>query len=192
MTGPLTHITRHGANVNGGDQEMIDRVAAGSQSAFDDLYRRHSDTVGRYAWGLARSRDAAQELVQDTFVTLWRNAATISLTGDSAIPWLLVTCRNHALNAGRAEARHQRIVQIITRQRITSTVPDDPTVSMRWIDDAIRRLPEHEALVVHLCLVEGYSYKQAAAELRLSESAVAKRLERARTKLREDLADERA
>lgn len=175
-----------------GDQETIDRVAAGSAAAFDELYARHSDTVGRYAWGLAPSREVAQELVQDTFVTLWKKAGSLCLTGDSALPWLLVTCRNHAMNAGRADARHVRILHAFNRQHTSSSVPDDPAGTMRWIYDAIQRLPEHEVLVIHLCLIEGRSYKQAAAELRVSESAVAKRLERARTKLRKDLANEGA
>lgn len=177
--------------MSGGDQKAIDRVAAGSTVAFDDLYARHCDTVARYAWGLAGSREAAQELVQDTFVTLWKNAGAIALTGDSAIPWLLVTCRNHALNAGCSEARHLRILTAVRRQA-SATAPDDPVITMRWIQEAIERLPEHEALVIHLCLIEGHSYKQAGIELRVSESAVAKRLQRARTKLREDLAHEGA
>jgi RNA polymerase sigma factor (sigma-70 family) len=178
--------------VSDGDQAVIDRVAAGSTAAFDDLYRRHSDTVGRYAWGLTETREAAQELLQDTFVTLWRNAASVALTTDSAIPWLLVTCRNHARNAGRSDARNVRLVNAVRRQRPAHAETDDPAITMRWIQDAIDRLPEHEASVVHLCLVDGYSYKQAGAELRVSESAVAKRLERARTKLRKDLANEDA
>jgi RNA polymerase sigma factor (sigma-70 family) len=178
--------------MTGGDQEVIDRVARGSSAAFDELYRRHCDTVGRYAWGLASSRDAAQELVQDTFVTLWRSAASVSLTGDSAVPWLLVTCRNHSLNAGRAHVRYMRLLQTIRRRHMVLPEFDDPSTTLRWIQDAIDRLPEHEALVVHLCLVEGRSYKQAGAELQVSESAVAKRLERARSKLRKDLANEDA
>lgn len=170
---------------------MIDRVAAGSTAAFDDLYARHCDAVGRYAWGVAGSREAAQELVQDTFVTLWKNAGSVSLIGESAIGWLLVTCRNHAMNAGRSEARHLRILHAMKRHN-AATPPEDPAITMRWVQDAIERLPEHESLVVHLCLIEGRSYRQAGAELRVSESAVAKRLQRARTKLRKDLANEGA
>jgi len=175
------------------DQELIARVAEGSGEAFDSLYFAHITVVGRYAWGVSSSRESAQELVQDTFLTLWRNASRVRLVTDSALPWLLVTCRNLSLNLRRAEARHSRIVSALEKAMHSRHVIDDaPEESMRWIQEAIDRLPSHEALVVHLCLVEGHTYKNAAAALDLSDVAIAKRLERARTKLRKDLANEDA
>lgn len=48
------------------DRQLVDRVATGSVASFDVLYERHAPAVARYAWGLASSRETAQELVQDT------------------------------------------------------------------------------------------------------------------------------
>ncbi len=176
-----------------GDSELIALVAAGSTEAFDLLYSTHVATVGRYAWGVSSSRQSAQELVQDTFLTLWHNAGRITLMTDSALPWLLATCKNHSRNLGRAESRHSRLISTLTqRRRLAESMAEEPDAPMRWIHDAIDRLPRHEAMVVHLCLVEDMTYKDAAAVLGLSDAAVAKRLQRARTKLRKDLANEDA
>ena len=58
------------------------------------------------------------------------------------------------------------------------------------IERAFARLPEVDAQVARLCLVEDLTYAQAAARLGLTESAVRNRLSRARVRLRRDLAAE--
>lgn len=53
-----------------------------------------------------------------------------------------------------------------------------------WVRQAVSRLGGMDQRIVHLCLVEGYSYAEAADHLGLTTSAVAKRVERVRVTLR--------
>ncbi|WP_372435512.1 hypothetical protein [Subtercola frigoramans] len=48
-----------------------------------------------------------EELVQDTFFTVWLKSSTIILPNTSLLPWLLVTCRNHGLNLRRRHDKHR-------------------------------------------------------------------------------------
>lgn len=172
------------------DRQLIDRVATGSVASFDVLYERHAAAVARYAWGLASSRESAQELVQDTFVTLWRNAGAIELVGQTVLPWLLVTCRFHAANSRRAESRVTRMVQrLASHESLNAGRPPDE--SARWVLEAIDALPAIDREVCLLCLVHGLTYREAGEALNLSESAVGKRLERSRITLRRDHANHR-
>jgi RNA polymerase sigma-70 factor (ECF subfamily) len=173
-----------------GDRELVYRVAQGSVASFDLLYERHAPAVTRYAWGLASSRESAQELVQDTFVTLWRNAGAIELVGQTVLPWLLVTCRFHAANSRRAESRVTRMVRRLASHESLNagSSSEDGT---RWVLEAIDALPAIDREVCLLCLVHGLTYREAGEALNLSESAVGKRLERSRITLRRDHANNR-
>ena len=83
------------------DVELIARSIARDERAFGDLFDRHSTAVYRFAYSLTHDDTEAQELVQETFVTAWKKLADIRLAGDSMLPWLIVTTRNHALNLRR-------------------------------------------------------------------------------------------
>ncbi|GGI36770.1 hypothetical protein GCM10010988_10610 [Cnuibacter physcomitrellae] len=87
------------------DGELLRQIAAGSQSGMRALVEKHSRTLIRYAWALVESPSDVDDVVQDTFVTAWRGADRIALSGESALPWLLVTCRNHAANLARSRSR---------------------------------------------------------------------------------------
>jgi RNA polymerase sigma factor (sigma-70 family) len=88
-----------------GDDELVRRTVGGDQRALSALFDRHAATVTRYAWALAATRMDVEEIVQDTFVTLWKKVDQIDLPEDSLLPWLLVVCRNHAANLRRKQAR---------------------------------------------------------------------------------------
>src|SRR3954452_1188421 len=83
-------------------------ISRGDEQAFGTLYDRYSPAVARFAWSLSPGMDEAAEIVQETFLTAWRKSSKIRLVGESALPWLLTTCRNHARNQARAEQRWQR------------------------------------------------------------------------------------
>lgn len=77
------------------DARLIRRIAQGDHCALSELFDRHSRPITRYAWALAESRADTEELAQDTFVTIWRGAGRLPVE-TSALPSLLVTCRDHS------------------------------------------------------------------------------------------------
>ena len=130
--------------------------------------------------------DAAQELVQETFLTAWRRSRSIRLVDGSALPWLLTTCRNHARNGARKERKWRDLLELreesIAADRSAGEAADD----LRWALEAVDGLPDGERLVCQLCLLDGLTYREAAERLGVSEAAVGKRLQRARARLREE------
>ncbi len=130
----------------------------------------------RYAWAVVESRPDVEEAVQDTFLTLWQRAVTLELPADTMLPWLLVVCRNHALNTGRKQAR-RRGVELPEEL----PAPDDHAEAaerLRWVRDAIAALPETDRRICELCLLDGHSYAEAAEMLGLSVGAVTQRVAR--------------
>jgi RNA polymerase sigma factor (sigma-70 family) len=165
------------------DRELMGRVREEDARAFGELFDRHSVAVFRYAWGFVRQDADAQELLQDTFVTAWDRRNHLRLVGDSVLPWLLVTCRNHARNLRRRSS-----YRLALPLREGDFARNDPP-ELRWVRDAIDSLGEADRRVCELCLIDGLSYREAARELGLTPAAVGKRLERARARLRKVVLD---
>jgi len=170
------------------DVDLIRRALARDDRAFGELFDRHSTAVYRYAYSLTHDLVETQELVQETFVTAWRRLADLRLAGDSLLPWLIATCRNHALNLQRSRARTDVLPldERVAARGATALVleREEHAAELAWVLDAIQRLGEPDRSIVELCLYEGRSYKEAALALGLSVSAVSKRVERSRERLR--------
>ncbi len=172
----------------GTDAELLERLANGDQRALAVVFDRHAAAVTRYAWAIASSRMDVEEIVQDTFLTMWRKAADIMIAERSLLPWLLVTCRNFGLNAARRAAR-DRTEQLDEDARRTDAVREHRDAEatredLRWVLDEIERLEPVDRQVCELCLVDGLSYAEAAAQLDLSVGAVKQRVLRSRARLR--------
>jgi RNA polymerase sigma factor (sigma-70 family) len=180
------------ARVEGSDAELLARTGSGAQAAFGEVVRRHSGPLYAVAYRRLESSADAEEIVQDAFVLLWRKRARVHLVGDSALPWLIVTVKHLAANRSRARMRrdvHEREAQVAAATSI------DPDTERGEAADLLRRafaaLPEKDAAVARLCLVEDVTYAEAAARLGMTEGAVRNRLSRARARLRRDLEDGR-
>lgn len=164
------------------DTELLTRAATGDSVAFDVLYRRHSSAVARYAWTWCSTEAEMQDIVQETFITAWKKADSIHLASKSALPWLLVTCRHHAANHTRKVVRRREVPLDGAAEH--SNRPNPATERLAWVMETINTLDELDQRLCQLCLVEGYSYKEAARELGRSVAWVGKRLQRARVQLR--------
>lgn len=170
------------------DVDLVRRALARDDRAFGDLFDRHSIAVYRFAYAQTHDVVAAQELVQETFVTAWKRLAEIRIVDQSILPWLIVTCRYHAQNLRRSLARYDVLPldEHIASHGTTGIERDHlaHVEEVEWVFEAINDLSEADRRVVELCLYEGRSYKEAALELGISVSNVSKRVERSRARLR--------
>lgn len=169
------------------DSDLIRRSIRHDHEAFAELFDRHAQPLFRYAFGLIRNADDAQDLVQDTFMTAWKRLADIHLVSDSMLPWLIVACRNHAANLRRSKA-----VRATVPFEEARDVPVDPGTldrmqhveELAWVIEAVEALGETDRRIVELCLYEGRDYHEAASILGLSVGVLTKRIHRTRSRLR--------
>lgn len=163
------------------DAELLSAASRGDRGAFAALYARHASAVYRYAWGLTRTDLDAEDVTQEVFVIAWRRLRRIRIVQSSSLPWLLVTTRNVSRNLLRA--RRETVVldeSLLPGDRLRQERVEE----LSWVRTEIGRLGGTDQRIIQLCLVEGYGYGEAAAHLGLSAGAVAKRVERARVRLR--------
>ena len=86
------------------DSTLMTRIADGDVAAFDELYRRHHRRVLLQARKLCASRELAEEVAQEAFLSLWRGAHAYRAASGSVGAWLSSMVRNRAIDAWRRAA----------------------------------------------------------------------------------------
>ncbi|MGH9396424.1 MAG: sigma-70 family RNA polymerase sigma factor [Terriglobia bacterium] len=88
----------HYEETRAADLDLIRRVAQGDEAALSMLYDRYAGVVYSVANRVLRDTGAAEEVLQDIFYQLWRNAASYDAARGGLGGWLLVSARNRAID----------------------------------------------------------------------------------------------
>ncbi len=173
-----------------GDAELAARVGAGDQVALEALYRRHVRRVWRYGWYRTHSREAAADIVQETFLRVAASAGGFEGRSSFAT-WLFAVARSVAVKQARSERPSCSAID----PNILRLIPADGGADGPEHEDtrqAVRRavvnLPAAQRDAVVLCELSGLRIREAAEVLGWGESRVKVTLFRARRRLRDDLA----
>jgi RNA polymerase sigma-70 factor (ECF subfamily) len=100
-------IPKYGDGVSS-DATLVDRLLHKDVGAFEELYDRHSRIVYALVVRILQQAPTAEEVVQDVFLQLWRNAAQYQAARGPFVPWLLTLARNRALDHLRLKSEKQR------------------------------------------------------------------------------------
>ncbi|MBO9521456.1 MAG: RNA polymerase sigma factor [Nocardioidaceae bacterium] len=170
------------------DAELVAQVAAGSSAALETLYRRHA------AWLTVRlSRRCADpalvdEVLQDTFVSVWRGAGSYRGTGDPGA-WIWGIAVRRLVDAFR---RRPPVAAPIleTDLDLVESAEDRVLVGVEHGDlaGALDRLSPELRAVVQATVLDGLTTREAAQLLGLRPGTVKTRMMRARQVLRKELA----
>jgi RNA polymerase sigma-70 factor, ECF subfamily len=182
------------------DAEVMLRVKAGDQSAFDYLVQKYRRPLVSFMYRMARNTAAAEDLAQEVFLRVYRSRQTYEASAKFTT-WLYRIATNLAVNHAR-DTRHERpevTVSLDEPDEETGTTPDvaDGTITaeealvrrerMAAIRSKVELLPERQKLAVIMHKYQQMDYKQIAEVLKLSESATKSLLFRAYETLREQL-----
>lgn len=157
------------------------------QHRFTDLMTEHGRAVLGYLARRTVPVDDAADLMAEVFVVAWRRLDVVPADGSEARAWLLGVARGLLNNHRRGSLRRNRLADKVRDQLMTSrTQPGSSTTSA--IHDALARLSSEDREVLTLVAWDGLSPAQAAQIMGLSATTARKRLERARARLRTQLA----
>jgi RNA polymerase sigma-70 factor, ECF subfamily len=186
------------------DEELVARARGKDFAAFEQLLDRYEDKIFRLAYRFVRNETEAKEILQDTFLSLWRKLDTFK--GDAQFSsWLYRVTSNAALMRLRSQRRHPEVSTeelepgfLDTRAASYGDLPplgenwarrpDDELQSeelRRQLQRAIEALPEIYRTVFLVRDVDGFSTEETAQALGISVPTVKTRLHRARIALRE-------
>jgi len=159
-------------------------AVAGEGEAFGRVFDRHHDRVLRHSRRLVAQSADVDDVVAITFLEAWRNRARVRLVNDSVLPWLLVTATNVASNTNRGVRRYRALLAGLPAASIHVDPIDHETSDAL---NALARLSLADRRVVVLCVLEGYSEREAASALGVPPGTVKSRLSRAKGRIRAQL-----
>ncbi|TKC03909.1 RNA polymerase sigma factor [Pedobacter frigoris] len=160
---------------NYSEKQLLGLLIEGDANALSDLYYLHVKQLKYFVQRTAKSATLTEDVVHDTFIKVWENRDKIDCEQPFK-PYLYTIARRHLLNLLK-RARHEVNIleeikkSVVTEENSTELLIDYTESSSIFIE-AISQLPEQRKEVFIRCRIQGLTYKQAAAELGISESTV--------------------
>jgi RNA polymerase sigma-70 factor (ECF subfamily) len=143
----------------------------------------HLPVLYRAARAWSRSREEAEDLVQETYARVF--ARPRLLRGEGEVGYLLRALRNTLVSQRRAESRRPRTAPLLDEVGVGARSGDDPAdaAEIRQVYAAIHALPEEFRDALVAVDIVGLSYREAARALGVPEGTVTSRLFRARDRV---------
>jgi RNA polymerase sigma-70 factor (ECF subfamily) len=174
------------------ERALCEALRRGDRSAFDRVYARYGERLHRFLFRLARRRDLADDLYQETWMALARSASTLREDTDLAA-WLFTVARNEYRSHQRwAILDVSRLVALPDGDLVSAEpgpeLATEASAAAARLERALADLPTVHREVLLLVAIEGLSQEQVAEILHTSYEAVRQRLSRARAALASRLA----
>lgn len=181
-----------------GDAILLERWRGGDIGGFHALMTRYERPVFRVIWKVVRNDEDARDLMQETFVRLWKNADKLR-EGTQLHPWLFRTASNLAIDHLRKYKPGREVSMVTQRDDGDETTIEpaaqnaDPRLRARRkeieaaIHAAVAELPRRQRIAMTLRSIEELSLKEIADILECEERTVGTTLFAARKKLIEKL-----
>ena len=156
------------------DEELVRLVAQGDSDALAQLFKRYAGAVYSLAYRMLNDREGAEELLNEAFVRVWRQAPSYDVRRGKFSTWLMSVTRNLSID----ELRSRRA----RPQRSDPLTPDDPDLDpvdervdverdvwqaeqRRLIRQALRELPAAQRQALELAYFEGLTQSEIAQRL---------------------------
>lgn len=170
---------------------LVEWIESGDLAALDLLVERYAAPLTVYLERIVGDHAAAEDLVHDTFVRVYERPEGLRELG-SLTAWLYRIARNLALDRVRKRTRRDRLRRLWGARCAAPPSPSrrlEEAEAAAALEDALAALPETFRSVYLLREVDELSYEQIARVLGCGEKTVSSRLNRARARLRDALAD---
>jgi RNA polymerase sigma-70 factor, ECF subfamily len=185
---------QHPAQASGLDSRTISRAKLGDIDAFTAIVEAYHARCIRFARAMLRNPDDAEDMVQETFVRLYRALPRYE-ERQRFEAWLFQILGNCCRTANTAFQRQAS--RTTTDDEAVERVPslDDPTAQFdsEW-SDAVRRalaeVPDYNREIFLLHYIEGFSYEEVERMTGIKQSALKMRVKRASDVLRARLSEE--
>jgi RNA polymerase sigma-70 factor (ECF subfamily) len=170
------------------DEALIARTARGDREAFAQLFGAYAGKVKGYLVRLGAPPAAAEDLMQDAMVSVWRRAASFDATKAKASTWIFVIARNAWIDKLRRERTELAYRQtVLVSEESEDEAPDEAAMRGQTEDQvaaALATLSDEQRQVVQLSFFEDRPHSEIAAHLSLPLGTVKSRLRLALIKLR--------
>ena len=156
-------------------KDDIHQLIAGDETAFTLVYNVYSEKVYRLAYKFLKDREQSEEIVQETFITLWTSREKLDPEGNM---WLYLYVISKRLSINSLKVIHKsndRLKQLIRETLLEHNDTEEDIIAGDleiFTEKLIEKLPRQQQLVFKMSRDNGLSYKEIASELHISPNTV--------------------
>lgn len=172
------------------DEDLMALVREGDSAAFEVIYDRHGGVAYSLAYRMCGRKQAAEDVVQEAFLSAWRRSASYDFTRGSLRTWLLGIVHHRAVDALRRTGNdaRRRVDIPVEEMDFDAEISVDAEVIERdravMIRDAMSELPPEQSKVIELAYFGGFTHTEIADMLGVPIGTVKGRMRLGLTKLR--------
>lgn len=180
------------------DLRLLRQIAAGDQQAVAALYQQRGTLLYSLLLRMLGDKMEAQEVMQDTFVRIWRRAASYDPARSAPLAWMILIARGLAVD--RLRSRRRRQANFATLEAEIASLEMETGNSLRQIERdelsgvctaALERLPEAQAHALQLAFLRGWTHEEIASAQNEPLGTIKARIRRGLQALRQTLKDYR-
>jgi RNA polymerase sigma-70 factor (ECF subfamily) len=171
--------------------DLLQRIAERSDpAAFRELYEAYGPRVKAYMMRKGADAGTAEDLAQETLLTVWRKAALYAGDRGSMTTWVFAIARNLRIDRLRREVPWQELPEERMAEASGEPLPDEAVAEkerQERVQTALSQLPPDQREVVTLAYLEGLSHSEIAERLGVPLGTVKSRMRIAYQKIRQAL-----
>ena len=169
------------------EHDLVALLRQQDKQAFSDLYDRYSNTLHGVIYQIVRrDEEAASDVLQESFLKIWKNVASYDSSKGTLFTWMLNICRNSAIDALRSKQfRHQGLMTPIDDKTEVGDFENNATkIDHIGVRDVVHELRDDHQKLIDLIYFNGFTQEEAAEELKIPLGTVKSRVRTALQTLR--------
>jgi RNA polymerase sigma-70 factor (ECF subfamily) len=178
------------------DEELMPRIGEKDPDAFEVFYDRHGGVAYSLAYRIVGERGAAEDVVQEAFISIWRSGARYDRARGSVRSWMLGIVRNRAIDFLRSKAGRAPKLDFdddaVLEHRPAAELTDAEALRRETTHElrgALGELPGEQSKVIELAYFGGFSHSEIATMLEVPLGTVKGRMRLGLEKIRGELAE---
>ena len=144
------------------DLALVTAIRSGDQSAMAALYDRYSSIVYSVALRVLQDTGAAEDVLQDVFVQLWRKSGAFDASRGNMAAWLAVIARHRAIDALRRRRPENDIEDFVVAVEPDLASAADRSRSMDTVRGALQTMPAPQRAALEMAYFEGLTHSEIA------------------------------
>lgn len=169
------------------EQDLVTQLKTNDRIAFEYLYDHYSAALYGVILKIVKDEEKAADVLQDSFLKIWRSISTYSPEKGSLFTWMLNVARNTAIDKLRAEAKTTNKVI-----RLDAFADLDPGISDGWYRNIqlmdvgawVERLSPERRIPIELVYFQGYTHEEVAEKLSIPLGTIKSRIRKGLQELR--------
>jgi RNA polymerase sigma-70 factor (ECF subfamily) len=149
-------------NATTSDLMLVTAIRSGDQSAMAALYDRYSSIVYSVALRVLQDTGAAEDVLQDIFMQLWRNPGAFDASRGNMASWLGVIARHRAIDALRRRRPENDIEDVVVSVEPDLASKTDRSRAMDKVRGALQAMPAPQRSALEMAYFEGLTHTEIA------------------------------